>query len=257
MELTAPLCAMGVRSPFAHGYILSGGSEQTRMDSAQMLARAIVCSGQVRPCAMCKHCTKAMRQTLPDILAITPEKSGISVDQVRKIVKEAPILPNESTGKVYILSPADSMTHQAQNALLKTLEEPPPFVTFLLLCENAAGLLPTARSRCFSLVLPPGENAVEPDFDTLELVDGFFRAWTAQGVNRLAFVEFCLSLDSLDRAQMVQFVDGARQKLMDKLREGQGTDEYVGAIELFASLEKDMEFHVGQGLLVGKILATL
>ena len=132
-----------------HAVIFEGGDEPSRYALAKYTAAALVCQGGRRPCGECGACVKAAAGSHPDII----EASGgdgaktFSVDKVREIRSMAYILPNEADRKVFILRGADTMTEQAQNALLKILEEPPPFVMFILECRSKGLLLPTVLSR--------------------------------------------------------------------------------------------------------------
>ena len=104
---------------------------------------------------MCHSCRHAESGNHPDILRVTHEKPGtISVDDIREQVNDTVMVkPYQGPYKVYIIDHAELMTPQAQNALLKTLEEPPEYVVFFLLTENAEALLPTITSRCVMLKL--------------------------------------------------------------------------------------------------------
>lgn len=130
--------------------VIEGGSTAEREESAHELAKAIVCSeGDAFACGICAACKKAEANTHPDIITVEPEtgKKAISVDVIRKMREDAFILPNEADGKVYIIKQADTLQDYAQNALLKILEEPPKYVTFILLVSSKATLLETVLSR--------------------------------------------------------------------------------------------------------------
>ena len=100
-------------------------------------------------------CRQAINGNQPDIIRVTHEKpNSISVDDIREQVNnDIVIRPYSSKYKVYIIADADKMTVQAQNALLKTIEEPPSYAVIMLLTENAEALLPTIRSRCVMMKL--------------------------------------------------------------------------------------------------------
>ena len=107
------------------------------------------------PCNQCHSCKQAESGNHPDIIRVTHEKpNSISVDDIRTQVNNTvDIKPYQGPYKVYIIPQADLMTPQAQNALLKTIEEPPEYAVFLLLTENAETLLATINSRCVMLKL--------------------------------------------------------------------------------------------------------
>ena len=141
----------------SHAYILSGPPGSGKRTLAGLLSAALVCSGQggELPCGTCSGCRKAMGGIHPDIIRVGDDGKDINVAQVRALRADAYIRPNEAARKVYLLENAQSMNPSAQNAMLKLLEEGPPYAAFLLLTENAAALLPTVRSRCETLALSP------------------------------------------------------------------------------------------------------
>lgn len=100
------------------------------------------------PCLECPACRKVLEGKCPDVRIIGRDgKASIGVEAVRFLRQDVLISPNDLDTKIYIIEDADTMTVQAQNALLLTLEEPPPYVLFLLLCDGADNLLETIRSR--------------------------------------------------------------------------------------------------------------
>ena len=108
------------------------------------------------PCLTCPACEKVLAGNCPDIRVIAREgKASIGVDAVRFLRQDVLIPPNDLDTKIYIIEDAECMTVQAQNALLLTLEEPPPYVLFLLLCDGADALLETIRSRAPILCTQP------------------------------------------------------------------------------------------------------
>ena len=144
------------RRGLSHAYIISGPTGSGKKTLAGLLAAALVCSGGGEiPCGLCSGCKKAMAGIHPDISAIGTDGKDITVSQVRALRSDAYIKPNEAGRKVYLIHRAQSMNQSAQNAMLKLLEEGPPYAAFLLLAENAAALLPTVRSRCEVLTLSP------------------------------------------------------------------------------------------------------
>lgn len=137
----------------AHAYIISGPSGSGKHTVAYEAAAAISCIGEKSekapfPCGSCIHCLKISRGVAPDLHIISRgDKASIGVETIREMKLELYTTPNEAKAKVYIIEEADTMTPQAQNALLLSLEEPPPFVVFFLLTENPEALLETIRSR--------------------------------------------------------------------------------------------------------------
>lgn len=140
----------------SHAYILNGERGSGKKMLANLFAMTLLCeTGDNEPCGKCHSCKQAESGNHPDIIRVTHEKpNSISVDDIRTQVNNTvDIKPYQGSYKVYIIPQADMMTPQAQNAILKTIEEPPSYAVFLLLTENAETLLPTINSRCVMLKL--------------------------------------------------------------------------------------------------------
>lgn len=146
----------------SHAYMLVGERGAGKKTLANAYAMALQCErGGPVPCTACDSCKKANSKNHPDIIYVEHEKSGsISVEEIRsQAVDDVAIRPYSGRYKIYVISDADKMTPQAQNALLKTIEEPPAYAVFLLLTVNADALLPTIQSRCVRLDVRPISDA--------------------------------------------------------------------------------------------------
>lgn len=140
----------------SHAYIVNGQRGSGKKLLSRLFAMTLQCeSGQNEPCGTCKSCVQTKNGNQPDIITVKHEKPmTISVDEIREQINgDIMIKPYSSPYKIYIIPEADLMTVQAQNALLKTLEEPPEYAVIFLLTENADALLATIRSRCVMLKL--------------------------------------------------------------------------------------------------------
>lgn len=141
----------------SHSYLISGPAGSGKHTLAAILAAAMQCTaGERRPCGVCLQCRKVFDNVHPDVITVDdPEKKTVPVDLIRRARSDLYILPNEGRRKVYVIPRANDMNANAQNALLKVMEEPPSYGAFLLLSDNPEKLLPTIRSRCVSLRLSP------------------------------------------------------------------------------------------------------
>ena len=142
----------------SHAYIINGEKSAGKEFIAKIFAQTLQCEkGGDEPCMECHSCKQALSDNQPDIIKITHEKPNtISVDDIRaQINNDVAIKPYSSPYKVYIMNEAEKMTVQAQNAILKTLEEPPEYAVILLLTTNVNSLLPTILSRCVVLNMKP------------------------------------------------------------------------------------------------------
>ncbi|MBQ9085736.1 MAG: hypothetical protein IJY47_00955 [Clostridia bacterium] len=136
-----------------HAVILEGPRGSGRHTVARLTAAALLCHcandpALPLPCMTCPGCRKVLEGKSPDVIPLGCDgKATIGVESVRFLREDVHVIPNDSDHKIYIIEDADRMTPQAQNALLLTLEEPPVYARFFLLCENAGILLETIRSR--------------------------------------------------------------------------------------------------------------
>ena len=140
----------------SHAYIMNGERGSGKKLLASLFAMTLLCEKKgPDPCNTCHSCVQANSGNHPDIIRVTHEKPNtISVDDIREQVNNTvAIKPYQGPYKVYIIDHAELMTPQAQNALLKTIEEPPEYAVFMLLTENAQVMLPTINSRCVMLKL--------------------------------------------------------------------------------------------------------
>ena len=153
----------------SQAYLITGECMQGKEFIARIFANALVCEHPVNgydPCGKCRSCIQAASRNNPDIITVTHDKPNtVSVDDVRQqIVSDAQIRPYQSSRKIYIMNEAEKMTPQAQNALLKTLEEPPEYVVIMLLSTSGAAMLPTVISRCVRLDMRPVEDRIVRDY---------------------------------------------------------------------------------------------
>lgn len=151
----------------SHAYILNGPDKAGKMMIAKAFAQTLQCEkGGIEPCMECHSCKQAMSGNQPDIIYVRHEKPNtISVDDIRtQINNDIVVKPYSSKRKIYIVDEAEKMNQQAQNALLKTIEEPPAYAVLLLLTTNADTFLPTILSRCVRLNLKAVRDEEIKDF---------------------------------------------------------------------------------------------
>lgn len=142
----------------SHAYLINGERFSGKEYIANVFAMSLQCEKEaVEPCQECHSCKQALSGNQPDIIRVTHEKPGsIGVDDIRNQINgDIAIKPYSSPYKIYIINEAEKMTVQAQNALLKTLEEPPAYAVILLLTTNVNAMLQTILSRCVILNMKP------------------------------------------------------------------------------------------------------
>ena len=119
---------------------------------AKEFAKAILCLDKEKPCNKCKSCIEFNTYNNPDFNILEPEANSIKTDKIRELTKKVYEKPVISDRKVYIINDSNCMTKEAQNSLLKTLEEPPEYVTIILITSNENIFLPTIKSRCTKIL---------------------------------------------------------------------------------------------------------
>ena len=149
--------AVRKRQP-SQAYIIEGEKRSGKKLVANTFAAALLCEeGGVEPCGKCHSCTMAASDNHPDIIHVTHEKPNeIRIDEIRRqVTEDVALRPYYGSYKIYIIDEAEKINLPSQNALLKTLEDPPPYVVLLLLATGMDGFLQTVRSRCMKLSIAP------------------------------------------------------------------------------------------------------
>lgn len=181
----------------AHAVLLAGPEGVGKRKAAYGVARALLCeNGPSRACGGCPSCHRVDAGTHADLYVVRRDagRSAVAIDQVRDLSRRLAETPMEGTRKAAIIEAADSMTVQAQNSLLKTLEEPPADTTILLVAENTDLLLPTLRSRCRRVNFTPVADEIIAEF----LVEAGMPADSAQALAPVARGSFSRALSLLE-----------------------------------------------------------
>ncbi len=137
----------------SHAYLFLGEEGLGKLEAAKLLANALVCESPANaPCTLCPTCIQAKANTNPDIIFVNREdnKKSIGVEPIRKVNEDVYTKPFGSRSKVYIIPEGELLTTEAQNAFLKTLEEPPEYAVFIIISKTDE-LLPTILSRCTTI----------------------------------------------------------------------------------------------------------
>lgn len=219
MEPYAYVRELARRDRLSHAWLLLGEDAGALEKLARFIARALLCASEgEKPCGVCSHCRKAEKGIHPDLITLlrNPDKREIGVRQARDLRQEVWITPNEAARKVFLIPEADTLNSEAQNALLKVLEEPPPYAAFLLLGRNPGAFLPTVRSRCLTLRLGgAGEDSGESD-SAARLAEAFLRG------DRLAWFEAAFPCEKLDREKFDRLLEELDAAAALRARAGEG-----------------------------------
>jgi DNA polymerase-3 subunit delta' len=163
-----------------HALLIDGGGVPERQKLSLLAAKMIVCSDQSRtPCGACENCRKASEGIHPDIITLEkPDDKRFYVKaDVKKLVGDAYLTPNDALKKVYILPELQDMTEESQNLLLKVLEEPPRYTAFVLTAQSSNVVIGTVLSRVVRLRLGNAE-AVEYSEKAVDIVKALCKATT-------------------------------------------------------------------------------
>lgn len=208
-------------SRLSHAYILSAPSRAESLDMARTLAADALCSaGDGKACGHCRDCRKVEQGIHPDVTIISRladdkgrEKKNIVVDQIRYLVADSQVLPNEAERKVYVIDEAHLMNAEAQNAALKLLEEPPPRLVLILCTVNPLSLLATVRSRCVQIQGKKSER--ENDGESLSLAEEYLH--TLNSGDSWKQCSFCFANEGMDSAACEKFLLGLEKLCVDML----------------------------------------
>lgn len=215
-ELKKQLSAAAAEGLLSHAVLIEGEPGVGKRELALWLCKALLCKSQNPPCGHCSVCKKVDGGNHPDVEIYegTGTARGFSIDKVREIKGSLWLAPNESDIKIYVLLDIQDMGVEAQNALLKSLEEPPEHVRFVMTCQNAGMLLDTIISRCTLYKLEPFSDEEcalrlkkllpELSAEDAELLataygGNFGRAKTAFEEGKLSLVQFAAKTPELIR----------------------------------------------------------
>ena len=147
-----------------HSYLFYGPEGIGKKRFAEEFAKMILCTQKEENCNTCKSCIEFESGNHPDFFEIISENDSIKIEEVRNMMGTVLQKPIVSNHKVYIIDNADNLTKEAQNCLLKTLEEPPSFVTIILITSNDSKLLTTIKSRCTRVLFQKIEDSLLKKF---------------------------------------------------------------------------------------------
>lgn len=232
------------RNRLASAYVLTGPRGEAKSQLALDFSRSLNCESQkVFEACECLSCHKIIKGIHPDVrwLGRDEKTRSIKIEEVRTMLQEAALKPYEGRWKVFILEGAERLTLDAANALLKTLEEPPPHSVFLLLVVNKFHLLETVQSRCFEIRIAPRQDPGTEVRQTGELLKaGGWKAFLAQlrEVSRPELAERLEVLMFYLRDQSASLWTESRQR----------SGEFLNALESVYETQEALAANVNQKL---------
>ncbi len=213
----------------SQAYIFTGEDGSGKKMLADIFAKTLLCEAHGQePCNKCKSCLQVEGGNQPDLIYVTHEKASLGVEEIRvQVNNDILIKPYSSLYKIYIIDEAEKMTEQAQNALLKTIEEPPEYAVIMLLTTSLGKLLPTIQSRCVNLelkVIPEKEikqflmeKKQIPDY-LAEISAAFSRGNVGRAIKYASSEDFIQSKDAI--IHVLRHIDEMElYEIMDALKE--------------------------------------
>ena len=190
----------------SHAYIINGERNAGKEFIAKLFAMTLQCEKKgIEPCQECHSCRQALSENQPDIIRLVHEKPNtIGVEDIRsQINNDMAIKPYSSPYKIYIISEAEKMTVQAQNALLKTLEEPPEYGIIMILTSSLETLLPTVQSRCVILNVRPVADELVKKYlmETMQIPDYKAEVCTAFARGNIGRARMLASSEEFERVK--------------------------------------------------------
>ncbi len=248
-----------------HAVIFSG--EGPREELARYYAAALECTQAQPPCLSCPVCRKVMEGIHPDVSWILDtEHKILPADTVRALRKDAFIRPNEGQAKVYIFCDSAQLDARAQNILLKTVEEGPPYAAFVFCAENSAALLQTIRSRCVEYKLMPDEREIrERAGNGMDLCRLLLKKKRTEAAAYLIGME----KNKPDREELAEFLADCREALSRELigsytgRDSCQTEgnlnrqQLMKLTELLEQYRQQCGYNIAPGLLLGALAAQI
>lgn len=268
----------------SHSYMFLGIEGIGKKLIAKEFAKAILCleytkTQQGSYCNKCKSCIEFSSNNNPDFIYIEPEESKIKIDQIRNMqikVAEKPII---SQNKVYIINDADTMTNEAQNCLLKTLEEPPEYVTIILIGKNEESFLTTIKSRCTKVYFDKisnqdikkyltESNTLEISEDLLEMADGSIKKALEISENAESYYSIENIMNNIDKCDIIEILNLAVELYKSKdtiysileniniiaLKKARQNVKFAGCIKIVEDTKKRLKANSNYDMCIDNLL---
>lgn len=256
-----------------HAILLESSDTENALEFALFLAKIVLCDSLINgePCERCSNCIKVNKKSHTDLMVIgnervelkkaETEKLGIEkscvsikVETVRKIREDAQIASCEGKCKFYVISDADNMTIQAQNALIKTLEEPPANVVFIIICKSKLALLSTICSRCQVY----SDSTLESGKITKEILETVHKIVEARSTNDAKKIMEIISYAPNDREYLKILLENTLEKLIFEFAQNQYNDEkFEETIDDISYLIKHSDKNININLFKCQIISSL
>lgn len=205
-----------------HSYLFIGEEGIGKQTLGKEFAKAVLCNSEdEKPCDTCKPCVEFNTKNNVNFTIINEEEVAIKIDQIRNMQVKIAEKPLNSDYKIYLINDADLMTTEAQNCLLKTLEEPPEYIVIILITSNENKILNTIKSRCMKIYFNKLENSdikkiLEERFEVSDINDSFLDAASGSikkalliKENSSEYEQINKIFDIIDKENLVNFINSA------------------------------------------------
>lgn len=267
-----------------HSYMFIGQEGIGKKLLAKEFAKAILCLDNNKTtigsyCDKCKSCIEFSSNNNPDFIYLEPEETKIKIDQIRNLqlkVAEKPII---SQSKVYIINNADTMTNEAQNCLLKTLEEPPEYVTIILIGKNEENFLATIKSRCTKVYfdkISSGDlnnyliknNITNISNELLEMADGSIKKALEISENTESYYSIENIMNNIDKCDIIEILNLAVELYKSKetiysileniniiaLKKSRVNTKFAGCIKIVEETKKRLKANSNYDMCIDNLL---
>lgn len=240
MKLPETLSARLAAGLLPPALLLTGAGREA---AAQHLAQIYLCSGAEKPCGLCVHCRKLRQSIHPDLI----RAEEVKVENIRALRADAHIRPNEAERKIYLFPRAEQLNPQAQNALLKLVEEGPPYAVFFFLCAQPESLLVTLRSRCEQHLIA----AQEPEREPLEEAVALIALLGSKQKSQLPLLQLCVLLEKKSREELAAILNETIDGLLPcAMRQ----PTLLPLLVQLQELRDTCTFNISPGHLVGRLM---
>ena len=268
---------------YSHSYLFVGTSGIGKKLIAREFAKMILCEANEKYCNKCKSCLEFDSNNNPDFQEIKPEGLNIKIYQIRQMQSKVSEVPIISQKKVYIIDDADLMTKEAQNCLLKTLEEPPEFVTIILIGSNESSFLSTIKSRCITIKfesLNPIEisNYLKNNFPDEDISNNIIEASNGSIGNALIIkdkqdlyqsidtifsnIENLDLIDTLNKAEIIYKSQDDKYDILEYIniilyKKSKENLQYLNAISIVEETKKRLKANSNYNMTIDNLILTI
>ena len=254
----------------SHSYLFWGTEGIGKKKIALEFAKKLLCLTQNEENCRCKACIEFDSNNNPDFMMIEPQDGKVKIDQIREMQRKVAEKPIVSDNKVYIIDDSDTMTSEAQNCLLKTLEEPPEYVTIILICSNEDNMLSTIKSRCTrihfeNLEISEVKEYIKQNYGEIEIDDSIINLSQGSIGKALKLNENKTLYDIIDIVKMSEEIYKAKEEIYSVLeymnvlllKLSKEDLRYINAIDIVEETKKRLKANSNYDMCIDNLLFNI